>query len=424
MKQVIQSVCCLVILLLPAAATVCAQTAPLSLETCQELARQNYPLVKQHALIARSRDYAVQHISKGYLPQVSVSGQASYQSEVTQIPIQLPGVNIPVLSKDQYKLYGELTQTIFDGGVIRQQKEAQSAAAMMEEQQLEVECYRIEEQVNQLFFGILLVDEQLRQHALLRDDIRLGLGKAQAAVANGTAFRSSADVLQAELLKAGQRTTELQAARKAYLGMLGLFINRELGAQTVLLRPPAPSPAPEIKRPELQLYDYRSSNLDVQGKLLTARNLPKLNFFLQGGYGRPALNMLSNDFETYYVGGLRLHIPISGLYTLRKDRAMLDISREQIAVQRENFLFHTSITLTQQDAEIARLHELLASDDEIISLRGRVKTTAAAQLEHGVINASDYLREVNAEDNARQSKILHEIQLLMAQYNRQVTTGK
>lgn len=411
------------LLLLLLLATGALQAQSLTIETCYALAAENYPLVKQRELLTKSNEYTLQNLSKGYLPQLTIAGQATYQSEVTQVPISLPGMNIPTLSKDQYKFYGEVNQTLFDGGVIKQQKLTQQSNLEVEQQKLEVELYKIKERVNQLFFGILLVDEQIRQTELLKQDINLGLKKTEAAITNGTAFKSSADVLKAELLNADQRTTELKAGRIAYAEMLGLFINRSLDATVTLEKPKALVVSSEINRPEITLYESQNKTIDAQYKMLTARNLPKLNLFVQGGYGRPALNMLSNDFEAYYIGGVRLNWSLSGLYTLRKDKALLDLNRKTIAVQKETFLFNTNYTLRQQSAEVNKYSELLTSDNDIIALRASVKQTASVQLENGVITSNDYLREVSAEDKARQNKIVHEIQLLMAQYARQTTTG-
>lgn len=411
----------LLLLLMFCAGALRAQT--LTIEECYTLAAQNYPLVKQRELINKSNEYSLQNLSKGYLPQLTVVGQATYQSEVTQVPIEVPGMTVPTLSKDQYKFYGEVNQTLFDGGVIKQQKITQEANSVVEQQKLEVELYKIKERINQLFFGILLVDEQLKQTELLKTDIKLGLKKTEAAIANGTAFKSSADVLRAELLNADQRATELKAARTAYAEMLSLFINKPLTAGVQLEKPKTLVVTQEINRPELTLYSYQNKTVDAQYKMLTARNLPKLNLFVQGGYGRPALNMLSNEFESYYLGGLRLNWSLSALYTMKKDKALLDLSRRNIEVQKETFLFNTNYTLKQQSAEVNKYNQLLTSDEQIVTLRTSVKNTASVQLENGVINTNDYLREVNAEDEARQNKIIHEIQLLMAQYAQQTTTG-
>jgi len=395
----------------------------LTLSESHTLATENYPLIKQHNLITLSTRYAIEQANKGYLPQININGQATYQSEVTKIPIQVPGIDVPTLDKDQYKLYGELNQSLFDGGSIKLQKQAVEANAQVEAQALEVELYKIRERVNQLFFGILLLDAQLNQNELLQKDIRAGLDKTNAAIANGAALKSNGNLLEAELLRTTQRTVELQTTRSAYLHMLGQFVNRPLDERTRLERPKAPTSATGNNRPELAWYAFQQNSIDVNRKQLMAKNLPKLNFFVQAGVGRPALNMLSNDFDPYYYGGVRLSIPISGFYTLKKEKALLDIKTKSIDVQRENFLFNNQLALSQQNTESAKYERLLETDDEIITLRTSVKEAALAQLENGVINSADYLREVNAEDNAKLAKILHELQWLMIQYEIQHTTG-
>ncbi|OJV15437.1 MAG: transporter [Dyadobacter sp. 50-39] len=402
-----------------------AQDRPLTIREAYQLARKNYPMIRQQVLIDKTRDYSVSNAAKGYLPQLAVQGQATYQSAVTEfkLPVSIPGVEFPSISKDQYKVYGEVNQTIYDGGNVRTQAHSYEANAAVESQKLEVELYKLNERVNQLFFGVLMLDEQLKQNELLKKDINLGIGKVQVLVDNGTAFKSNANTLKAELLKADQRTIDLGASRKAYLEMLGLLIGRELTDSDGLQRPADLVSGTDISRPELKLYEAQNRSLDIQSQLLDVRNRPKLNFFFQGGYGRPALNILSNGFDPYYITGFRLNWSLSGLYTIKKDRELIRNNRDAIQLQRETFLFNTNLAARQQHAELDRFNQLLNTDNEIIILRESIKTTAAAQLENGVINTNDFLREVNAEDQARQNKILHGIQLLMSQYNLDNTLG-
>ena len=398
-------------------------TDQLTLDACYKLALQNYPQIKQRELIAKTADYTIENIQKGYLPQLNINGQATYQSAVTAIPIKLPGVNIPTLSKDQYKLYGEFDQVVYDGGAIKQQKQLQKATEAVNQQQLETDLYQLKDRINQLFFGVLLVDQQLKQNDLVIKDVQLGYDKIQALIKNGTAFRSNGDVLLAELLQNKQQSINLHASRKAYTDMLSLFIGKTVDETTMLVKPQPVNPSREINRPELQGYDQQGKNLDVQNKLLTVQTLPKLNLFLQGGVSRPGLNFLSNSFDTYYIGGIRLTWSPSVFYTLKKSRALIDINRKSLDVQKETFLFNTNLTVKQQDADMGKFQRLLASDDEIIDLRTRVKNTALTQLENGVITTNDFLTNVNDENQARQNKILHEVQLLITQYNQQTTTG-
>lgn len=397
--------------------------ASLSLEESYSLARQHYPLLKQLELIAKTEAWSVGNAAKGYLPQLNINGQATYQSGVTMIPIHIPGMSIPQISKDQYKLYGEATQLLFDGGMIRQQQESLKSSSGIEAQKVEVELYKLKERINQVFFGILVLKEQIQQNELLKKDIQLGINKTAAAIHNGVALKSSLDILLAELLKVKQRGTELKFTLKGYADMLALFIGRDLDERTNFIKPKPVVKALTILRPELQLYDLQRRSMDVQEKMIRAKNMPRFNLFFQGGLGRPALNMLNNNLETFAIGGLRLSWSLAGLYTVKGEKAILELNRKNIDLQKETFLLNTGFSLKQQDAELSKLEELLSADDEIIELRIKTKHTFYAQLTNGVINSNDYLREVNAEDQARQNKILHEIQLLLAQYGQQTTTG-
>ena len=400
--------------LLLAGSVTTAQPGFISLDSCYLLARQNYPLIKQYELISKTREYTLENVSKGFLPKLNFNGQASYQSDVTQLPKTIPGV--PVLTKDQYKIYAEINQPIYDGGVIKEQKKLQEANTVVARQTVEVELYQLKDRIDQLFFTILLIQQQQKQNELMKHDIQLGLDRTNAAIANGTALKSSADVLKAALLKAGQQSIELKANQNGFTEMLGMFIKRQLDENTVFVMPKKIILSHEIKRPELLMYDYQNKIFDAQNNLLNAKNRPKISFFLQGGFGKPAFNILSNNFDPFYIGGVRFDIPLSGLYTLKNDRALINIDRQKIAVQKEIFLFNTGLSLKQQNADIVKLTKIVASDDEIINLRSSIKKTALAQLNFGVINSSDYLREIDAENAARLEKVLHEIQLLMAQY--------
>lgn len=399
-------------------------TNTLTLPDCYTLARQNYPKVKQQQLIQKTKEYSVENISKGYLPQFIVNGQATYQSDVVTIPFELPGVVIPTLSKDQYKIYAEVSQNVFNGGNKKLEKRSAEADAVVSQQQLEVDLYALKKSINELFFGILLAQEQLLQNDLLKKDIELGLAKTNASIANGTALKSSGDALQADLLKTDQESIELKFASLAYRDRLSLFINRPLDENTVFQKPPSITPSQDINRPEIILYDAQNKALDVETELVNAKNLPKVDLFLQGGYGRPGLDMLNNDFATYYYGGLRVNWSLGGLYTAKREKALLNIKSKTNDIEKEVFLFNTHLTLRQQNADIHKQQDLIQSDNGIIQLRNRIKNTALAQLEYGVINSSDYLREVNAEDQARRTQLLHQMQLLMAQYDQQTTTGK
>jgi len=402
-----------------------AQSATLTIQECYQLARKNYPLIKQHDLITKTREYTVSNASKGYLPAFSFNGQASYQSAVTTFPFTIPikGFTLPQYSKDQYKIDGEVDQVIYDGGVIKNQKQTAEANEAIQQQSLEVEMYALYDRVNQLFFGALLIDAQLKQNDLLKLDVQNGIEKAKALVANGTAFRSSVDELEAQQLQTDQSRIELMAAKKAYLDMLAIFINQQVDENTALEKPAAPMMKDSISRPELLSYEYQKKTYDLQNDLLKSQLMPKLGLFVQGGYARPGLDPLSNNFQWYYIGGLKLSWNFASLYTLKNQRRILDIGKQTLDIQKETFLFNTTLTQKQQNADITKYQQLMKTDDQIIAIRESVKNAASAQLENGVLSAHDYITQVNAEDQARQNRILHEMQLLQEQYSYQNTIG-
>lgn len=400
------------------------QNRVLTLNDCLEMANQNYPLVKQYALIEKSKEYSISNAQKGYLPQINVSGQASYQSAVTQVPISLPNMDIPTLTKDQYKLYAEVSQSVTNLINVKKQKEVINANSEVETQKVEVELYKLKERINNLFFGILLIDAQIQQNELLKKDIQNGIDKNKVAIDNGIALKSTADNLKAELLKADQRTIELKATRKGYADMLALFVGNPIDENITLSKPNRQIAVNQtINRPELKLYDLQKKSFEAEEKLLNSKIIPNVGLFVQGGFGKPALNMLSPDFEEYYIAGVRLSWNINSLFTHRNEKRILANNRKMVDSQKEIFLFNTNLTLKQQNADIVKMEELIEADKGIVKLRENVKNTTQNQLTYGMVTTNDYLIAVNAEDQAKLNLILHEIQLLMTEYNTQTTLG-
>lgn len=396
----------------------------LTLDKAYGLAQQNYPLIRQKNLVRQTATLSIENISKGFLPQLNISGQATYQSDVTSVPVKIPGFDIEEPSKDQYKITAEVSQLLYDGGATAAQKNVQSVNALVEEQKAEVDLYKVKERINQLYLGILLLDAQLEQVELVKKDIQLGIKRVEAQVQNGTAFRSNQLTLEAELLKNDQRTIELKANRKGLLDVLSLFINQQLPESTKLEMPVSTVSLPSsINRPELKMFDFQDSLYEVQGDVVSAKNRPKTSVFVQGGYGKPGLNMLKNEFDLFYVAGVRLNWSLGSLYTSKREKEILSVNRRMVDVQKDIFLLNTNTQLKQQESEVQKLEDLIAADRKIIGIRVQVKEAANAQLANGVITANDFLKEVNAEDQARQSLITHELQLLQAKINYQTIAG-
>ncbi|MFZ1530138.1 MAG: TolC family protein [Ferruginibacter sp.] len=388
-------------------------------------ARTAYPLTGQTQLANEAANINIENLHKGYLPQVNLNAQASYQSDVTRVNIPLPGIKIDPMSKDQYRLTADISQLVYDGGTIKKQQQVQKLNAAVEAQKTEVELYKLKERISQVYLGILLTDEQLKQTALVKADINNGIKKVEAQVNNGVAFRSNLNMLKAELLKNEQRVIELKANRKSLLEVLGILTNEALDENVQLQKPSEEaSTAALIQRPEIALYDKQAILFRQQKGLIGSKNLPKASAFVQGGYGKPGLNMLKNSFEPFAIAGLRLNWNLGNLYTAKNEKRLAELNTKNVQLQKETFLLNNSAQQKQQQGEIDKLKQLITADKEIIELRTSIKQAANAQLENGVITSSDYLREVNAEDQARELMALHELQLVQAIVNLTLLKGQ
>ncbi len=407
----------------------CPCFAQLSIEDCYRKAQANYPLIKQYDLIEKAKEYNLSNANKGYLPQVMFSAQATYQSDVTQLPIDLAqlgveGVSISTLDKDQYGATIDVTQTIWDGGAIRAQKDGFTTAAEVDKRNVEVSIYAINERINQIYFGILLADAQLRQNQLLQDDLQRNYDQVLSYVQNGIANQADLDAIKVDQLKAKQSEAQFANTKKAYMAMLSKLIGEELTADTKFLKPETVLPPTHtINRPELNFYDAQIKNLEAKNREITSGLMPKLSLFATGGYGRPGLNMLSNNFEAYYIAGVRLSWNIGNFYTKKNSRRSIHTNIRGIETQRETFMFNTSLDITQKENNINSYFDQLKYDDEIIELRTSVRRASEAKMANGTLSGTDLTRDITAEQMARQDKILHETELLLAIYNLRFATN-
>ncbi len=399
----------------------------ISLETCQEKAKANYPLIQQYSLIEQTAEYNISNANKGYLPQLSLSGRATYQSHVTKLPITLPGMNIPELSKDQYQAVLEASQVLWDGGMISSQKKMTKVSAEVEKKKLEVDLFALNDRVNQLYFGILLLDEQMKQTKILEDELRINFKRIETFKLNGVASQVDVDAIQVEQLNIAQRVVELKSTIESYLTMLSVLSALQISEPSQLVKPTALVPVVNDGanfRPEIALFDAQSQLFESQKNLLNAGNLPKVALFAQGGYGKPGLNMLTNEFSAFYIGGVRLAWNFAGLYSQKNNVNKLEVSKKNVSLQKETFLFNTTLKIKQQKAEIEKFQSVIKNDDEIIRLRRNIKQAASAKLENGTYTVTDLLREMNAESQAKQVKALHEIQLLLTIYQLKNTVNQ
>lgn len=403
--------------------TIAGEKSVLLIDTCYLRAADHYPLSRQMQALAQMGALQVDMIAKGQLPQFLLAGQATHQSAVTQLPISLPNVQVPVLDKNQFRVYGEMSQSITAFRTVQTQQDLLRKNTEIEQQKTQVELYKVRDRVNGLYFGILLTDAQLQQNSLYEADIQSGIDRAQVALAAGTLLKSDLDQLKVALLRAEQKSAELNANRNAYMSMLAELTGLPLDQNVQLQMPEMPLSKPLINRPELRLFDLQRSYLREQERSVNDKLLPGLSLFVQGGVGQPGLNMLDNQVKTYYIGGVRLNWIFSNFYTAGKEKKLLRRNADITDIQRETFLMNTRMALQQYSAEIRKLEDLLLTDNEIIRLREEIVTQFKAQLNYGTTTVTDYINQVNAADQARQQYQMHAIQLAFAKFNYKNTTG-
>ena len=403
-----------------------------TLEECQRAAEQNYPLIRQYNLIEKTTELTVANIQKGWLPQVSASAQATYQSDVVAFPDQFKqlyqqmGLDMKGLKKDQYRVGIDINQTIYDGGVISSQKAIAREQGKVQSAQNEVNIYNVRKRVNEMFFALLLLDDQIQLNSDLQELLLGNEKKLASMVKNGTAAESDLQSVKAERLNVIQQKTNLESQKRMLQTMLSTFCGIEVNSVTKpALMGDGEWLTAENRRPELKALDAQIGLLNAQEKALNSTLMPKLGVFAQGYYGYPGLNMfedmMSRDWSLNGIIGARITWNIGALYTRKNDKAKLQLQRDITETSRETFLFNNRLEQIQQNEEITRYRKLMADDDEIISLRSAVRKAAESKLSHGIIDVNDLVREINAENAAKVQQSTHEIEMLKEIYDNRFT---
>jgi outer membrane protein TolC len=403
----------------------CQITDSLSLDFCIDNAIKNYPLSRQTDLLADMKDYKISNIRKAFLPQFFINGQASYQSDVTYLPINIPALNIPVVDKDSYKFTFDVNQLLYDGGLNKSLEYIESITFSVDRQNIETELYKLKERINQLYFNILLLNENERQVILVQEDIRSKLRKIESAIRNGVSIQSSYDILQAELKKTDIQSAEIKYSVTANIQMLrdltGLTITdtvRLVLPQLIIQK------KYENERPEMYQFSLQEEKTENMKKMVSAGTLPKLSCFGQLGYGKPGLNMLSNDFDRFYLVGAKLTWNPWNWKKSRNEIMILDLQKEIINNQSEVFEENLKLNVDKELAEIDKYEKLINIDEENVALREKVLKTSSSQLENGMITTSDYITDMNNLSQARLNLYIHKIQLVRSKINLLNLTGK
>ncbi|MDD7159943.1 MAG: TolC family protein [Bacteroidales bacterium] len=404
-----------------------------TLEECQRAAEQNFPLIRQYGLIEKTTDLNVANIQKGWLPQVSASAQATLQSDVPAFPdefqklYQQMGITMEGLERDQYRVGIDVQQTVYDGGNIKNQKEIARRQGELYSRQNEVTMYNVRRRVNEMYFSLLLIDEQIQLNADLQTVLEGNEKKLAAMLKGGTASESDWQNVKAERLNVVQKMTGLKSQRTALVRMLSTFCAMEVNR---LVKPEIPENTGSTVnlRPELKTIDAQLRLADAKEKALDATLMPRLGVFAQGYYGYPGYNMFEDmtgrKLSWNGIIGARLTWNIGALYSRKNDKAKLQAERETAEANRERFLLDNKMEQIQQNENISRYRQLMTDDEEIISLRSSIRKAAESKLAHGIIDVNDLVREINSENKARVEQCIHEIEMLKEIYNLKITTGE
>lgn len=414
-----------------ASLAVCAQP---SVERCKEMAREHYPLIRRYGLIEQSRDYTLSNAARAWLPQVTLSGQATLQSDVVSWPeefesmLAMQGLDMPGIRRDQYKMQIDVQQTLWDGGKSRTDRAIAESEAAQERMSAEVELYAVDSRVEDIYFGILLMQEQHRQIGEMMQRLQTNLDHMNVLVENGMAMQADADAVEVQLLTQRQSLGQVEARLQSFRRILGLFIGEELGEA------PLPMPVAEepvgygSERPELRLMDAQMALLQAREQMVDVSLAPRVALFAQGYYGYPGLNMFENMVSHRWtlngIVGVRMNWNISSLYTSKTSRRQLQNARDNVMLQREVFAFNSRLQAEQESAEVRRIREAIADDDRIVALRSRVREAAEARLQEGMIDTHDLLGTISDETSAKIARSTHQIELVKAIYDLKHTLNK
>lgn len=408
-----------ILLFLGWACPIALAAQPLTLDACKQLAHAHYPAIKQYQLLAQTRDFTMDNAAKAWLPQVSVQVTGLVFTDI--LKSNIPAKQLGVDMKQQLAVGNVMVrQQLYDGGKTAAQRQSIAAEAMVQTRQLDVTLHELNHRIEQLFFGILIHDTQIRQLRLLQEDLDLSRKTVASLQQGGMANQSDLDAVAVEQVKACQSMEAVQASREAYLQMLGLFVGKDLHADS-LVCPDMVAPAAENRHPRLTYYQAQLNGLSAERKQLDARLLPTLSAFGLGLYHTQLTDMARSGM---LAAGLSFSWNIGALYTRKNDLRNLELKRRKIENQRETFLFDNRLKDEQTNGNIASLRRQLTLDEQLVALRQRLRTASEKKVRFGTESVNELLRQVNALNEARLQQALHQIQLLSEIHSLKTNRGQ
>jgi outer membrane protein TolC len=393
----------------------------INIDSCYAMAKRNYPAIYQYKMIEQTKEFNISNANKAYLPQFSVTAIGGYIGGLPSFAA--PGAETS--GSDNFKLIGigQVSQTLWDGGATRVQKNIAKASADVENASLETSLYTLRERVNQLYFGILLIDEQLKQLSALKDNLGRTLHNVKISKDNGLAFQSDEDEVNAEVIALDQKIVESGYVRKGYVEVLSLLIGVKLPETATFQIPVTIETTLGLDRPELKLFESQRRLVESQSAINKALNMPKFGLMGYGLMLRPEATIGSSSLSSVFVGGLSLSWNTGNLYKSSNNKQIDKIQMDRIANQRAVFVFNNSMQTKQTNTEIEKQKTILARDSEIISLREKIKQAYQHKYDNGLCSMSDVVNSLFKESEARNNQSLHNIQLLLSQYTYKIQNG-
>ncbi len=400
--------------------------ADVTVEQCVTLAQENYPLIQKYDLLRQSRQIDLSDINKSWLPQIGIYAQGTVQNVVPSFPDALSnvldqmGTDMKGLGKLQYRVGVDLNQTIWDGGTSKASRTIAESENAQQEAALDVELYAVRERVENLFFGILLVEEQIKQAELTHTLLESNLAMLRSMKTNGTATQSDVDMVEAQFLTVQQQITQARSISDSNRRLLGIFTGTDMSDEK-LTKPSSSMPSELISaRPELALFDARIKNNDARLGSIKSSVMPRIGLFAQAYYGYPGYDyfksMMNRDMSFNVLAGVKVSWNIGSFYTKKNSERKLRLANDCIVADREVFLFNTNLQTSSQTAHISELEDIMKEDSRIVELRANVRRSAESQLRNGVIDATALLNKITDENQARLTSSYHEIQLIQSIY--------
>jgi len=407
-----------------------ARRDSVQLHTLQADALRLDPRQRQLALQSRASALRLANIDAERRPSLAADGQAQYQSQVTRIPVSLPGVSIPTPPNDTYDAHLGAQQSIFDP-TVNARRAAERAQLAEAQAQTRVGIFSLRQDVNEAFFAAAMTEQRMAEVGAAIADLSARLRETVVKFNEGAALPGDTAAIVATLLQRRQDVLQLRGDRSAALARLSELVGRTLDERSTLALPDDSAAVANAlhgldtlrARPEYGQFAAARDRLSRQIAIEAAGEKPRVSAFGRIGYGRPGLDMLSRDFQTYWIAGVQVHWAPWNWGTTNRDRQIAELQQQVVATNEEAFTRGLERGIQQSLATMARLDSTATLDDRVVMLRERIVAETAAKLREGVVTAAEYVDKSTDLLTARLTRIQHRVALAQARAALLTTLG-